>query len=62
VKWTCIIWLAPPADVEHYAERHELRLFTTEEMIHALTDDGLEVTYDEGGLMGRGRFIGQRGR
>jgi len=50
-----------PEGIEHHVERHELGLFTTEEMCHALTTGGLEVTYDETGLTGRGLYIGQRG-
>jgi hypothetical protein len=53
--------IGTPAGTEHYVERHELGLFTTEEMRHALTTCGLEVTYDEEGLAGRGLYIGQRG-
>ena len=48
-----------PEGIEHYAERHELGLFTTEEMPHALTTCGLEVIYDAAGLTGRGLYIGQ---
>src|ERR1043166_7884316 len=47
--------------IEHYVERHELGLFTSDEMIHVLTNCGLEVTYDATGLTGRGLYIGQRG-
>ena len=54
--------IGTPEGTEHYVERHELGLFTTEEMRHALTTCGLEVTYDETGLTGRGLYIGQRGR
>jgi SAM-dependent methyltransferase len=53
--------IGTPAGTEHYVERHELGLFTTEEMTHALTTWGLEVTYDATGLTGRGLYIGQRG-
>jgi hypothetical protein len=53
--------IGTPAGTEHYVERHELGLFTTEEMCHALTTCGLEVTYNETGLAGRGLYIGQRG-
>ena len=38
---------------------HELGLFTTEEMRHALTTCGLEVTYDDTSVTGRGLYIGQ---
>src|SRR5919198_4602449 len=54
--------IGTPEGTEHYVERHELGLFTTEEMRHALTTCGLEVTYDAIGLTGRGLYIGQRGR
>jgi SAM-dependent methyltransferase len=53
--------IGTPEGTKHYVERHELGLFTTEEIIHALTACGLEVTYDETGLTGRGLYIGQRG-
>lgn len=36
--------IGTPAGTEHYVERHELGLFTTEEMTHALTTWGLKVT------------------
>jgi SAM-dependent methyltransferase len=49
-----------PEGIHHYVERHELGLFTTEEIIHTLTACGLEVTYDAAGLTGRGLFIGQQ--
>ncbi len=53
--------IGTPEGTEHYVERHELGLFTSDEMIHVLMDCGLEVTYDEEGLTGRGLYIGQRG-
>jgi SAM-dependent methyltransferase len=52
--------IGTPAGVNHYVERHEMGLFTTEEMTHALSACGLEVTYDQEGVMGRGLFIGQQ--
>jgi ubiquinone/menaquinone biosynthesis C-methylase UbiE len=52
--------IGTPAGTEHLVEHHELGLFTTEEMSDALTAVGLEVTYDQEGLMGRGLFIGRR--
>jgi ubiquinone/menaquinone biosynthesis C-methylase UbiE len=51
--------IGTPEGTEHYVERHELGLFTTEEMRHALMTCGLEVTCDETGLTGRGLYIGQ---
>jgi SAM-dependent methyltransferase len=53
--------IGTPAGTEHYVERHELGLFTSDEMTHALTTCGLEVAYDATGLTGRGLYIGQRG-
>jgi len=52
--------IGTPEGPEHYVERHSLGLFTSDEMTHVLTDCGLEVTYDEAGLTGRGVYIGQR--
>ena len=54
--------IGTPEGTEHYVERHELGLFTTEEMMRVLTACGLEATYDQDGLSGRGLFIGQRVR
>jgi SAM-dependent methyltransferase len=48
-----------PEGTEHYVERHELGLFTSDEMTHTLTTCGLEVIYDAEGLTGRGLYIGQ---
>lgn len=43
--------------VHHLEEMHRLRLSTKEEMLHAFTGAGLEVNYDEKGLVGRGMYI-----
>jgi len=48
-----------PEGIEHYAERHALGLFTSDEMTHVLRDCGREVTYDDTGVTGRGLSIGQ---
>ena len=52
--------IGTPKGVEYFIERHELGLFTQEEMRTALAGVGLEVTYDEQGLMGRGLYIGSK--
>jgi SAM-dependent methyltransferase len=52
--------IGTPEGTEHLVERHELGLFEQEEMHAALEGAGLQVTYDEEGLMGRGLYIGQR--
>jgi SAM-dependent methyltransferase len=51
--------IGTPEGTEHYVERHELGLFTSDEMTTTLTTCGLEVTYDETGVTGRGLYIGQ---
>jgi ubiquinone/menaquinone biosynthesis C-methylase UbiE len=52
--------IGTPAGTEHLVERHELGLFTTDEMLATLAAVSLEVTFDHKGLMGRGLFIGRR--
>jgi SAM-dependent methyltransferase len=54
--------IGTPEGTEHLVERHELGLFTTDEMLAALAAVSLEVTFDHTGLMGRGLFIGRRCR
>jgi SAM-dependent methyltransferase len=44
-------------EVRRMSEVHELGLFTTEEMMHACRDAGLDVQHDPEGLIGRGLFI-----
>jgi SAM-dependent methyltransferase len=51
--------IGTPEGTEHYVERNELGLFTSDEMTHTLTTCGLEVIYDAAGLTGRGLYIGQ---
>lgn len=41
-------------------ERHELGLFTRQEMEKAFSLAGLQVEYEEGGISGRGVYIAQR--
>jgi SAM-dependent methyltransferase/uncharacterized damage-inducible protein DinB len=49
-----------PAGTRHILERHELLLATRDELRAALEDAGLEAEYIEGGLSGRGLWIGRR--
>jgi SAM-dependent methyltransferase len=50
--------VATPDGVEHFAEHHELGLFTDEEYRNAFTHAELDVTHDVEGLIGRGLYIG----
>jgi SAM-dependent methyltransferase len=49
-----------PEEVVHFTERHELGLFTHEEMECSIRAAGLEPLYDEEGLMKRGLWIGTK--
>ncbi|MBZ0267406.1 class I SAM-dependent methyltransferase [bacterium] len=49
-----------PGSITHEEETHELGLFTEEEMRAAFEEAGLVVEYEEGGLSGRGLYIGRR--
>ncbi|MBN2115302.1 MAG: class I SAM-dependent methyltransferase [Anaerolineales bacterium] len=46
--------------IEHYAETHELGLFTHREYMEAFKAARLNVTHDPEGLDGRGLYIGQK--
>ena len=52
--------IGTPAGTEHILEHHEMGLFTMDDMQSALADFGLEASYDEEGLTGRGLYIGRR--
>jgi hypothetical protein len=56
-------WLVARRDgqVEHFVERHELRLYTSETMRAALEAAGLEARFEPDGLMPkRGLWIARR--
>ena len=47
-----------PQGVEQFTELHELALFSHDEYLTAYRAAGLDVVYDQEGLMGRGLYIG----
>ncbi len=54
--------IGTPQGTTHFVSRHELGLFTKEEMEELFVNAGLMVEYDPDGLTGRGLFIGTRPR
>lgn len=52
--------VATPDGVEHFVERHEMGLFMPNEYRAAFVAAGLEPSYDDVGLMGRGLHLGVR--
>lgn len=52
--------VATPAGVEHFAERHEVGLFTVKQHLDAFRAAGLDATYDSEGPMGRGLCVGMK--
>jgi len=55
-KWHLMI--GTPEGVQYLRQKHELFLFNNAEYIEAFNAAGLDVNYDEKGLMNRGLFIG----
>jgi SAM-dependent methyltransferase len=49
-----------PAGVDHLVERHELGLFTRDQMDEAFDAAALKAEYDDQGLSGRGLYTGRR--
>jgi SAM-dependent methyltransferase len=49
--------IGTPEKTEYFVETHELGLFEREEMEAAFTHAGLQVTYNEEGLIGRGLYL-----
>jgi SAM-dependent methyltransferase len=52
--------IGTPQGTDYVVERHELGLFTVEEMEAALEEAGLAVSYDADGLTGRGLYVGKQ--
>jgi hypothetical protein len=55
-EWHMLI--GTPRGIEYLTQTHELFLFSNAEYLEAFNAAGLDVTYDEKGLMNRGLFIG----
>jgi len=53
--------VATPQAVEHFTERHELRLYTHKQYRLAIEDAGLSIIHDPDGLSGRGIYLGLAG-
>lgn len=49
--------VAGPSGVEHFTERHDLALYTRDQMLGFFAGSGLEVRYDPVGIFGRGLYI-----
>lgn len=52
--------VADASGVRHFIEHLELAMFTHAEYVSAFEQAGLDVTFDETGLMGRGLYVGVR--
>lgn len=48
------------AGIDYFSEKHEMGLFTIDEMIHAFQEAKLEVKYDEQGISGRGMYMARK--
>ncbi len=53
--------IGTPGKVDHEIERHELGLFTVDEMRQCFKDAGLVATFDEDGISGRGLYTARKG-
>ena len=59
ISWFELHYLVGTSEgTEHFSVHHELGLFTRDEMREMLQNAGLDVSYDEEGLTGRGLWIG----
>jgi len=54
--------IGTPEGTSYVVERHELALYTIDEMTSAFETCGLDVDYDPEGLTGRGLYVAQKGK
>ena len=47
-----------PGNIEEFVEHHQEAMHLVDEYVDAFKQAGLDVTYDEEGLIGRGLYIG----
>ncbi len=52
--------VATPESTRHFTDRHDLGLFSVEQMRGALEEAGFDVEHDPQGLIGRGLYVGRR--
>jgi len=52
--------IGTPEKTEHFVETHELGLFERDEMEAAFIAAGLQVTFHEEGLIGRGLYMARK--
>jgi hypothetical protein len=50
--------IGTPSNVQYVIDRGSLGLWTHQEHLDAFRDAGLEVSFDNEGLMGRGLYLG----
>ncbi len=55
-RWHMLI--GTPGGIKHLTQKHELFMFSNAEYIEAFNGAGLDLSYDEKGLMGRGLYLG----
>jgi SAM-dependent methyltransferase len=49
--------IGQPSGINHFSEKHELGLFTREEMANAFESAGFRIKYDPDGISGRGLYV-----
>jgi len=50
--------IGTPDGIEYFTETHRMGLFSRDEYLGALRQNGMDVVYDPEGLTGRGLYVG----